>query len=32
MLVYVLRRVLLSIPVIFVVLLITFTLGFFAPG
>ena len=32
MLVYVLRRVLLSIPVIFVVLFITFTLGFFAPG
>ncbi len=32
MLVFVLRRVLLSIPVIFVVLLITFTLGFFAPG
>lgn len=32
MLVYVLRRVLLSIPVILVVLFITFTLGFYAPG
>ena len=32
MLVYVLRRVLLSIPVIFVVLFITFSLGFYAPG
>jgi ABC-type dipeptide/oligopeptide/nickel transport system permease component len=32
MLVYALRRILLSIPVLFAVLLITFTLGYFGPG
>jgi ABC-type dipeptide/oligopeptide/nickel transport system permease component len=32
MLVYTLRRILLFIPVLFTILFITFTLGFFAPG
>ena len=32
MLVYALRRIVLSIPVLFAVLFITFTLGFYAPG
>ena len=32
MLIYVIRRILLSIPVVFGVLVITFTLGFYGPG
>ena len=32
MLVYVIRRILLSIPVVFGVLVVTFTLGFYGPG